>query len=217
MERIFANIYRFGGAPNKRGKSHSYLLLRKEGNLLVSHQSGPTKKEMAEIKRLGGIESQWICHHHDAYADGLHDDLYAQFGCQLHHHSKDRSRVSKVSKCPHVKFGDEGLQHGADFEALFFPSCSAGHSIFRWRDRGKYYLFSSHAIYRREEEWHLGFNSSRTSQWTPLLPKLEALHVDYVFPGYIEHGEAGFYRLNDPARKSLSKALKAKARQAPNT
>ena len=62
MERVFANLYRIGGVKNSRGASYSYLLLRKGGNLLVCHQSGPSEQEIAEIEQLGGIASQWICH-----------------------------------------------------------------------------------------------------------------------------------------------------------
>ena len=208
MERIFANLYRFGGGPDKRGTSHTYLLVRKEGNLLVCHRSGPSTEEFSEIEGLGGIDSQWICHAHDTNRDGLHEDLYSQFGCKLHHHRADRSSVRQKTKCPYVSFGDEGLEHGSDFEALYFPTCTAGCSVYRWRHRGKYYLFTSHALYLRDNKWALQFNPHRMTHWRPQLGKLR---VDYVFPGYTSRGEDGFYRLNDQRRKSLSRALRAKA------
>ena len=167
MERIFANLYRCGGAPNKRGMSHTYLLVRKEGNLLVCHQSGPSKMEMGEIEKLGGIDSQWICHFHDTLLDGLHEKLHKRFGCMLHHNSIDRKGVRKKTKCPSVPFEDEGCQYGSDFEALHFPTCTAGHSVYRWRHRGKYYLFTSHAIYMRDNKWDLEFNPHRLAQWGP--------------------------------------------------
>ena len=214
MERIFANLYRLGGAPDKRGTSHTYLLVRKEGNLLVCNRSGPSARDIAEIERLGGIDSQWISHHHDANRDGLHEDLCARFGCKLHHHSADRSGVRQKTKCPYVQFGDEGLEHGSDFEALFFPTCSAGHTVYRWRHRGKYFLFTSHALYTRENKWNLQFNPHRVTLWRSQLSKLAKLRVDYVFPGYTAQGEDGFYRLNDQMRKSLSSALRAKFKEA---
>ena len=210
MERVFANLYRIG-APNRRGVSYTYLLVRKEGNLLVSHQTRPSTEDIDEIERLGGVDSQWICHHHDTITGGLHEDLHARFGCVLHHHRTDRASVRKKTKCPTVQYGNEGLLYGSDFEALYFPTCTAGHCIFRWRHRGKYYLFTSHAIYVRDNEWDLQFNQHRMDHWRPQLASLEKLRVDYLFPGYSSADEMGFYRLNDQTRKSLAKALRAAA------
>ena len=59
MERVFANLYRIG-APNQRGVSYTYFLVRKEGNLLVGHQSQPSAADIDEIEQLGGVDSQWI-------------------------------------------------------------------------------------------------------------------------------------------------------------
>jgi len=213
MERIFANLYRLGSAPNRRGTSHSYLLVRKEGNLMACHQSGPSTEDIKEIEQLGGIDSQWISHHHDTIRDGLHEDLHARFGCVLHYHSTDRQGVRKKTKCPSEQFGDDGLQYGSDFEALYLPTCTAGHRIYRWRHRGKHYLFTSHALYLRDNKWDLRFNPHRVTNWGPRISTLDKLRVDYVFPGYTGVDDDEFYRLNDQTRKSLSRALKAKLKQ----
>ena len=210
MERIFANLYRLGSAPNKRGTSHSYLLVRKEGNLLVCHQSGPSTKDIDQIQQLGGIESQWISHNHDTYVGGLHEDLNDRFACKLHHHRAERAAVRKKTKCPYEQFGNDGLQYGSDFEAHFFPSCTSGHSVYRWRNRGRYFLFTSHALYVRDNKWDFGLNPHRVGQWGPQIGKLAKLRVDYVFPGYTAPDDDAFYRLNDQMRKALSKALRAK-------
>ena len=212
MERIFASLYRIDGARTHRGTGHSYLLVRKEGNLFVCHQSGPSTEDIAEIERLGGIDSQWICHNHDANRDGVHEDLYHRFGCTLHHHSAERAAVRKRTKCAYEQFGDEGLQHGSDFEAHYFPSCTAGHSVYRWRNRGRYFLFTSHALFVRDTEWDFGFNPHHVDRWSPHIDKLVKLRMDYVFPGYTTPDEDGFYRLNDQMRKSLSRALRAKVK-----
>lgn len=216
MERVFANLYRIGGAQNRRGSAHSYLLVRKEGNLFVCHQSGPSPKEIAEIKRLGGIESQWICHHHDANREDVHEDLHKRFGCALHHHSAERAAVRKKTKCPNEQFGDEGIQHGTDFEGLFFPSCTAGHTVYRWKHRGKYFLFPSHAMNLREDKWEFGFNPWRVGAWGDQVPKLARLEANYVFPGYTGAGEDAFYRLNDQTRRSLARGLRAKLKSTLN-
>jgi glyoxylase-like metal-dependent hydrolase (beta-lactamase superfamily II) len=162
---------------------------------------------------MGGLESQWVCHSHDLIRGSLHQDLHDRFGCPLHYHKIDRPRVRKKTKCPSVEFEGDGTQHGSDFEALFLPTCTAGHSIYRWRSRGKYFLFTSHAIYQRDSAWNLQFNQSHIADWSQLAT-LAKFRVDYVFPGYTAVDEADFYRLDDRARKSFSRALRAKLKQA---
>jgi len=210
MERVFANLYRIG-ALNRRGTSYTYLLVRKDGNLLIAHQSPPSTNDIGEIEKLGGVDSQWICHQHDALTDGVHEDLHTRFGCVLHHHSRDRPAVRKKTKCPTEQHGDEGLQYGSDFEVMYWPTCTSGHCIFRWHSRGKYYLFTSHAIYARDQDWDLQCNKRRLDDLRPQLSKLAKSRVDYVFPGYSSTEERGFYKLNDEARRSLANAMKAVA------
>ena len=111
MERIFADVYHFAGSPKQGEVSHTYLLRRKEGNLLVCHNSGPSTEDYAEIERLGGIDSQWVCHQHDVNRDGLHEDLYAKFGAKLNHHKREKG-VRKRTDCPVELFSDEGAKHG---------------------------------------------------------------------------------------------------------
>ena len=210
MERIFANLYRASTGGNRRGTSHTYFLKRGEGNILVCHQSRPSSADIDEMEGMGGVQGQFICHQHDAVKDGFHEGMHERFGCQLYHHKADRAALRKKTKCPYVQFDDEGLQYSDDFEVVFLPTCTAGHSIFRWHSRGKYYLFTSHAIYMNEGQWDLQFNPHR--QWQPLLQGVAKLHVDYVFPGYTADEE--FYRLDDAARRSLSGALRAKSTAA---
>lgn len=218
MEKLFANLYRFSAIANKKRniRSHSYLLLRKEGNIMICHtKSGTPAEEFDQIEKLGGVSSQWVSHHHDIIADHFHEDLHARFGSELYYHKADRAGVRKKTKCPFVQFEDDGLQYGSDFEALYLHTCSVGHSVYRWRCRGKYYLFTSHAVYLRNDKWDLHFNGRHAEAWRPHLSKLENLRVDYVFPGYTEEGDDGeFYPLTDQKRKSFSKALKAKSRAA---
>ena len=94
---------------------------------------------------------------------------------------------------------------------MYWPTCTSGHCIFRWQSRGKYYLFTSHAIYAHDNEWDLQCNKWHMGHLRPQLDRLSKLRVDYVFPGYSPSDESGFYRLNDETRKSLAKAMKAAA------
>ena len=208
MERIFANLYRCGSTPNKRGLSHSYLLVRKEGNLLVCHQSGPSAADMKEIKKLGGIDSQFICHNHDTLRNGLHEELHAKFGCELHHHLGEKKAVRRKTKCPQNLFGDEGLNVGSDFQALYFPACTEGHSVYRWRSRGKYSLFTSHSMYIHDNKWNIH------CRVRPQAAEVAKLQVDYVFPGYTALEDESFYRLDDRLKRSFSRTIRARLKAA---
>jgi hypothetical protein len=208
MERIFANLYRCGSTPNRRGLSHSYLLVRKEGNLLICHQTGPSAADIKEIKKLGGIDKQFLCHNHDTLRDGLHEELHAKFGCELYHHEDERKKVRRKTKCPQVTFDEKGLQLGSDFEALYFPACSEGHSIYRWKSRGKYFMITSHSMYIHDDKWDI------QCRIRPAAAKVAKLHVDYVFPGYTGVEDESFYRINDKLQKSFGRTIRAKLKSA---
>ncbi len=214
MERIIANLYRCSSAKSKKENTHTYFLQRDEGNLLVCHQTAPSSEDLDQIEGLGGIGSQWVCHQHDLIGNGLHDELYERFGCMLHHHRADVKGVRKKTKCPEVQFGNDGLEHGSDFEALYFPCCTDGFTIYRWRDRSKYFLISSHAICMRDGEWrvHFPYPAYRNDLLRPQIAKLAKTRVDYVLPGYTAPDEDEYYRLNDQSRKSLSATLRARSR-----
>lgn len=208
MERVFANLYRCGSAPNKRGMSHTYLLVRKDGNLLVCHQSGPSPADIREIKKLGGIDKQFICHNHDTMRDGLHEKLYDTFGCELHHHEGEKKAVRRKSKCPQVLFGDEGMEVGDDFQCLYFPACTEGHSVYRWRSRGKYFMFTSHSMYIHDNKWQIH------CRIRPQAAEVAKLKVDYVFPGYTALDDDAFYRLDDKLKRSFGRTIRARLKSA---
>ncbi|NKB66382.1 MAG: hypothetical protein GKR89_04935 [Candidatus Latescibacteria bacterium] len=220
MERIFANLFRI--SVRKGSLSHTYFLKRKKGNILISHHSMPSPEDLAEIEAMGGIESQWVCHSHDLLRKPSredlhgpsHEDLHARFGCTLHYHEVERPLVQKKTKCPNTVFEGERTKRGTDFEALYLPTCTVGHSIYRWRTRGKYCLFTSHAMYYRDGEWDLKFDLKHADSWQPQLQGLADLQVDYVFPGYTSVKGPAFYPLDEKAKVSLSDALKAKAKDA---
>ncbi|HJP29508.1 MAG: sugar-binding protein [Candidatus Latescibacteria bacterium] len=206
MEKLFANIYRMGRS-NPRGTSYTYFLKRPKGNLLVVHGTAPTDEDLVEIETLGGIDSQWVCHSHDAIKGTTHKQIHERFGAPLHVHRIDRGRVRSKARCEMDVFEGDGTTLGDDFEAFFLPTCSPGHSVYRWKSRGKYYLFTSHAMYYRDDAWDLQFN--RHNDWHGHVGPLSKQHIDYVLPGYAPSEEKGFYSLDDEMRKGLAKALRA--------
>lgn len=208
MEKVFQNLYRAGNALNRRGQSHSYLLVRKEGNILIGHQSGPTPAEIREIKKLGGIDYQFICHNHDTLREGMHEKLHAKFGCELYHHLCERKAVRRKTKCAQSLFDDDGMALGSDFEAHYFPACTEGHSVYRWRSRGKYFLFTSHSMYIHDNQWDIH------CRIRPKVADVAKLQVDYVFPGYTGLEDPAFYRLDDKLKRSFGRSIRKKLKEA---
>jgi hypothetical protein len=207
MEKVFTNIYRMGKSSRTRGASYTYFLKRAKGNLLICHQTPPTDEDLDEIETLGGIDSQWVCHSHDAIKGTTHKQIHERFGAPLHVHRIDRGRVLSKARCEMDIFEGDGTTLGDDFEAFFLPTCSPGHSIYRWKSRGKYYLFTSHAMYYRDDAWDLQFNQH--NDWHRQVGPLSKQHIDYVLPGYSPSEEKGFYSLDDDMRQGLTKALRA--------
>lgn len=212
MERIFANLYRFSLDPfgKARTKPSSYLLVRKQGNILICHcQRGSSIVDhMDDVEALGGIDRQFVAHYHDAKRGDLHDILYDRFGCRLCYHEAERKTIRGKTKCPEEEFGDEGLKLGSDFEAFYFPGHTIGMSIFRWKYRGKYALFPSHVINLDQGNWRISLHPEMAPHAKGHLANLAKLHIDYVFPGRVNAGEEDFHTCTEKTRKSFRRAMK---------
>lgn len=226
MKRLFSNLYRIDGDPAKGMQSHSYLLVRKTGNLFICHQSVATPADVKEIESLGGIASQWVCHHHDANRTGGHEALAKAFGCALHLHKEDRTGARGKTKCTLESFGDDGLTLDDDFEAIYMPTCTRGHAVFAWRNRGKCHLFLSHAVSLEGDQWHFNLNRHNGRPWgenciiwqaytiQPAFTRLKELTVDYVHTGYTDVGDEACLRLDDRKRRALTRAVNSNLKRA---
>ena len=170
MEQIFMNLYRITDELQSRGRKYSYLIVREEGNLLLICRRALVSNHFEKIDQLGGVETQFVYHSHDA--PGTHiDEVHSRFGSKLYYHQAEREEIREKTQCPGVEFGDEGLQLGSDFHALFFPGHTPGHTIFRWQSGGKHYWFISHVVGRNGAKWDVGFNPAKAAPRTTI-PKL---------------------------------------------
>ena len=208
MERIFANLYRFVDEPFHKGKKYSYLLLRKQGNLMICHFKRPCSitEYFDEIERLGGVYAQFVTHNHESTA--IHDEVQARFGSKLHYHKAERAAVRKKSKCESKMFEGEGLRLNTDFQALFFPGDTPGTTIYKWRCRGKHLWFTGHVIYLVDGDWGINLKPNSYPQLRSQFTELLKLPVDYVFPCRTGYGLEEFYHLTDETRASFRKTLK---------
>ncbi len=213
MERIFANLYRFDSKPRGKTRSvaHSYLIVRKQGNLLICNKWSPVTDYMDEIDELGGIDTQLIARYIDASPGDYHDKLRKSFGARLCYHEAERKMTRTRTKCPEIMFGDEGLKIGRDFEVYLFPNrCHTGTCLFRWRNRGKYYLFAPSIARPKGGEWALRFDPHLWPEKRALFDKLPILHSDYLLPWGTPELEEDILRLDDRTKKSLRSAVKKK-------
>ena len=205
MEKIFRGVYRF--SVGKKGRSHTYLLVRKQGNLLICDaiRGSSVVDFLDEVERLGGIARQFVSDIADAAGNGLHELLYDHFGCTLSYHERYRKRIEKKTDCPITEFGDEGLELGRDFHAI-----DIGHTVFHWRNRGKHFLFPGHAIALRDDEWDIHMHPFLDLR--PPLAKLTDLPVDYLLPGRTSPREEEYYSFTDRSRETYRQALRESLR-----
>ena len=212
MHRIFPNLYRFDSKPigKTRKSGHTYLIVRKSGNLLICGQDSLVTEDFDDIEVLGGIHTQLLGSYLDAKKGPYHELLYERFGCQLCYHEDERKMARTKTKCPEVTFGDDGLQLGSDFEAHHFPNrCQTGNSLFRWRHKGTYHLFTSVVVTRRDGEWDVEFNPELWPDKRPQLTKLTRLEADVFLPAMSAEGEE-IHHFTERSRKAFRRTLREK-------
>ena len=203
MQRIFPNLYRFTAIwPSRR--AYSYLVVRKEGNLLLPGFVSSLYDHIGDIDKLGGVDLQFITHYHDLRPE-IHEKVYDHFGCKLCYHKAAGATVRKKTKCPAQEFGNDGLQLGSDFEAVYFPGHTPGHSIHRWRRGRKQFLFSGHVMKLVYGKWELFFNPTKATKGARFDDLVEA---DHVLPTSSPYGTEEFHTFIEPTRASFSEAVK---------
>jgi glyoxylase-like metal-dependent hydrolase (beta-lactamase superfamily II) len=207
VERIFPNLYRFAGVG---GMSHtwSYLVVRKDGNLLLPGYVPAIVDHLSEIKKLGGVKFQFLTHFHDAVPE-LHEELNKRFGCKLCYNKDAGPKVRQKSACPSEEFSSEGIRLGTDFESVNFPGHTPGHTIYRWKYRGKSFLFSGHSMKLIFGRWELFFKSKKRDRFDDLC------EADYLLPSASSHGSEAYHRFIEPTRASFREAVN-QAMEMPN-
>ncbi|MBT3345178.1 MAG: hypothetical protein HN404_19430 [Gemmatimonadetes bacterium] len=205
MQKLFPGVYRF--SVGKRGRSHCYLLVRKQGNILICHanRGSSVVDFLDEVEGLGGIAQQLVCEGADAARGGLHEQLYERFGCRLHCHERDRKKVARKTECPISEFGDEGEAFGRDFRAI-----DIGHTVFHWSHRGKHFLFPGHAIALHEDAWDIHMHP--VSDLALSLATLADLPVDFLLPGRTSASDEEYHTFTDDSRRDYRQVLRDNCR-----
>ena len=205
MKKLFPGVYRF--SVGKRGRSHSYLLVRKQGNILIchAHRGSSVVDFLDEVAGLGGIAHQFVCEGADTAPGELHEQLYERFGCTLNCHEGDRKKVAKKTECPISEFGDEGLAIGRDFRAI-----NIGHTVFHWRNKSRHFLFPGHAVELHDDEW--GIHMHPVSELVSSLSTLADLPVDFLLPGRTSPREEEYHTFTDRDRRDYRRVLRESCR-----
>lgn len=200
MNKLFPDLYRF--TIGKRGRSHCYLLVRKQGNILIcyANRGSSIVDFFEEVEALGGIAYQVVCEGADAAKGELHEQLYERFGCRLHCHERDRKKVAKKTACPISEFGDEGLELGHDFGVV-----DIGHIVFHWRHRGKHFLFPGHTVELHDDGWDIHMHP--VDDLARSLTALADLPVDFLLPSRTTAGEQEYHTFTDRSRRDYRQML----------
>lgn len=182
--------------------------MRKDGNLLLPGYVPAIADHLDEIDKLGGVEFQFLTHFHDVLP-GLHEQLHKRFGSRLCYNKAARAKVRQKSECPAEEFSNDGINLGTDFESIDFPGHTAGHTIFRWRYRGKSYLFPGHSMKLIFGRWELFYKAKKSDQFDDLC------EADYLLPSASPHGSEEHHRFIEPTRVAFREAI-GQAVETPN-
>ena len=175
------------------------------------------------------METQFVTHNHDVNGP-LQEAVYDHFGAKLCYHHAEQEAVAEKTQCPSVEFGDDGLQLDSDFQALYFPSCCAGSSLYHWQDGENQFLFTSHVINRMVDGgWQIDLDLwqyKNLRDWgerisppdpEPQLSKIANLPIGYIVPNVYREGQEEFHRFTEDTRKSFSTTLERRLKEeAPN-
>jgi hypothetical protein len=195
MECIFPNLYRFTDFWSK-GRRYGYLVVRREGNLLLHGFVSSLYSHFEDIDKLGGVDLQFITHYHDLNPE-FHEKAYDRFGCKLCYHKAAGAKVRERTNCPSNEFGNHGLQLGSDFEVVYFPGHTRGHSVHRWCHQRKEFLFSGHVMKLVDGNWELFFN--------PTVAPIDAdfddfIETDFLLPTSSYFGEEEYHTFIEQTR-----------------
>jgi glyoxylase-like metal-dependent hydrolase (beta-lactamase superfamily II) len=207
LKRIFPNLYRFAGV-GAMSRTWSYLVVRKDGNLLLPGYVSAITDNLDEIEKLGGVELQFLTHFHDVVPE-IHDELHKRFGAKLCHHEAAGPKVRGKSKCPSEEFSNDGIRLGSDFESVNFPGHTPGHTVYRWRDRARTFLFSGHSMKLIFGRWELFFKSRKSDRFDDLC------EADHLLPSSSSHGSEEYHSFIEPTRASFREAVD-QAKECPN-
>jgi glyoxylase-like metal-dependent hydrolase (beta-lactamase superfamily II) len=127
-EEMTQGVYRLGYNAKSSYGSHSFLILRSDGNAMVDSPRW-TKQVVSALEEAGGL-SDVLLTHEDDVADA---DRYAEhFGARVSIHQADRDAARYATQ---IFEGRDPIQVYHDLLAIPVPGHTRGSVVYLWQDR----------------------------------------------------------------------------------
>ena len=179
MKQLYLDLWQ-----TKRG-SHfgldlrGYFLKRKEGNVLFYYTN--VLDELEAINNLGGIDYQYLSHHHEMQPI-LYSSLEKLKPTLCFHNNA--LRYHKNTKQRHILFGEKNQVHSQTIEVIDAPGHTNTNLCFRYQSPfGKSYLFTGDTIYLDKGKWNFLVLQNEGGSYQDLkssLLLLKELSVDVI-------------------------------------
>ena len=177
--RIAESVYHCGFHSESTFGATSYLIKRKEGNILVdSPRFSP--RLLKSIKALGKVTLLFLTHKDDV---GDHRRWAKELQCERILHQGDvTSNLKDIENQP---TGSDPIQLGPDLIMLPTPGHTAGSSCLLYANR---FLFSGdHVAFSLKRERVIAFNTACWFNWEQQITSMESLlnvEFEYILPGH---------------------------------
>jgi glyoxylase-like metal-dependent hydrolase (beta-lactamase superfamily II)/ferredoxin len=180
-ELVEDNVYHCGFHAEASYGAASYLIVRKDGNVLVdSPRAVPQLLE--RIQALGGVRWMFLSHRDDV-AD--HARFATRFGCERIIHAADAGALGALERGVRQVHGEAPLELADDLLLVPTPGHTRGSMVLLHRNK---FLFTGDHLWASEYSGRL--EASRGVCWyswpeqVRSLVKLRALEFEWVLPGH---------------------------------
>lgn len=164
----------------------AFLLERDLGNLFV-YRSAAVEEEVDAVEKLGGIERQYLNHHHEA--SPACDWVSRAFGAPLLVHADDAEATARRCTVDHTFTKRHHLDD--DFEVIPIPGHTAGATAYLWDSGDHRCLFTGDTIFFSRGEWRAAVldGISDRERYVESLELLRGLDFDVLVPGIASEGQ----------------------------
>ena len=178
-EAVDQNVYFCGFASESSYGASSYLIVRREGNVLVDSPRF-ARPLVRRIEELGGVRLMFLTHKDDV---AYHEQWAGHFNAERVMHSDDIGR--SLTGIERTLEGQEAISLDEDLLAIPTPGHTRGHTVLLYSNR---YLFSGDHLW-----WSANYKSLHASSnvcwysWaeqTRSMARLLDYRFEWVLPGH---------------------------------
>lgn len=179
---IHENVFFCGYSSRNSFGGSSYLVLRREGNVLVDSPRF-ARQLVRRLEDMGGISKMFLSHRDDV-AD--HEKFHAHFGCERIIHKHEASGIL----AERVLDGFEPLALAPDLTVIPTPGHTKGHLVLLYRQ----FLFTGDHLACSPNYRHpIAFRRHNWFSWSETIRSMSRL-LDYTFEWILPaHGRLAHY------------------------